>query len=209
MPLRDSPSSPIPHLGAPTEAGGHMLLSTGLPCLFLHPMLTRSLLPAGAGGADFISGIWSAGPMQGTALLTLGVVVPKCPHAEEHPKMVPVWVVAGGGSEGGSPWSNACSAPASPSQRVSSVGFPLKGCCTNQESCGSRGIPGKLMESHILQESPNAVTHGCPLVIWLDDAVGKAPFLESAQLWCCQGGAAQERRFWKGSREQTGGVGGG
>lgn len=68
------------------------------PCL---SMLTRAVLPAGAGGADLIGGVWPAGPVQGTALLRLGVVVPKCPCAEEHPRMVPVWLVAGGGSEDG------------------------------------------------------------------------------------------------------------
>ncbi|KAM6080792.1 BTB/POZ domain-containing protein 19 isoform 1-T1 [Theristicus caerulescens] len=60
------------------------------------------------------------------------------------------------------------------------------------------------------QESPYVITCRCPLVIWQDDAVGKAPVLGSTQHPSCgatKGVLLQAGRFWEGSREQKGGMG--
>lgn len=83
------------------EAGAHLPFTLGCsacpcPCTL---MLTRSLLPAGAGGADLIGGVRLAGPVQGTTLFRLGAVVPECPQAGQHSKLIPAWLVAGDASE--------------------------------------------------------------------------------------------------------------
>lgn len=82
---------------------------------------------------------------------------------------------------------------------------------------GGGGIPGKGMGPHVSQnkgqqESPDAIAHGCPLVIWQDDAVGKAPVLGSTQHpshGAAKGVLLQAGRFWEGSREQKGEMGAG
>lgn len=65
------------------------------------------------------------------------------------------------------------------------MGSPLEGV-QHQPGApwGGGEIPGKGMGPHVSQskgqqESPDAIVHGCPLVIWQDDAVGKAPVLGS------------------------------
>lgn len=83
------------------EAGAHLPFTLGCcahpwPCTL---MITRSLLPAGTGGADLVGGVWLAGPVQGMALFRLGAVVSECPWAGQHPKMVPAWLAAEGASE--------------------------------------------------------------------------------------------------------------
>lgn len=96
-----APSPLMPYLGAPTEAGGYTPLaampicgpacrcSQGLSCLQALEVLTSSVEYG-------LQDLCKVRPC-----LDLEGVVPKCPCAEKHPKMVPVWLVAGGGSEDG------------------------------------------------------------------------------------------------------------
>lgn len=161
LPQRQEHTCPLPWVAVPVH---------GLCTL----MITRSLLSAGTGGADFIGGVWLAGPVQGMVLFRLGTVVPECSQAGQHPRVVPASLIAGGASEESTVVHHTGLAlllnPGRSLQWDPPWGFPLD--CSSWEF--HRGIPRNHGERHGVshlqyskgqKESPCAFAHTCCLVI--------------------------------------------